>query len=382
MSRVAREQKIEDEQKVGKVLRTHAKDSVESIARLCHLTPQKVARIISNLEREHQIWGYSTVLDDEALGLRHYYLFIRRTNTPLTKAEVETILFTRLDDIVSGAVIIENIEILNGSSDVVFSFFATDIVPAKKFVETFNKKYNKFIQDIHLYESIYSVRRRGLRNPNIGKNLNLPLVDDSVNIKDLVIRLEHTLVKTSKNPITHEEELVASLLRTHGKDTIDSIAKHCKLSPQKVARIIAKFEREKLIWGYSAVLDDKEFGHHFYLLSTRTTVPLPKQVVEEILLTRLDDIVPDSDVVLENIEYVNGLNDGIFTFFATDIVKAKRFVEIFNNRFHSYMCNFSLLESIYSIRRRGLRNPNIMTDMVLPLVDDSVNLKDLLKDKN
>jgi DNA-binding Lrp family transcriptional regulator len=184
--------------------------------------------------------------------------------------------------------------------------------------------------------------------------------------------------KTNSEQSLEDEEKVIEVLRTHAKDSIESIAKRCKFSSQKVWRIISKLEREKRIWGYSAVVDDEYFGlRHYYLLMSRSSVPIPKNLVEEILCTRLDDLVPGSLITVENIEYVNGPCDGVFTFFAKDITDAKRFMEHFNQRFHKYIGNLYLLESVYTLRRWGLCNPSIRKNLNLPMMDESINMTDL-----
>lgn len=190
------------------------------------------------------------------------------------------------------------------------------------------------------------------------------------------LKEDTVLPKVSKEQVLEDERRVINILRTHAKDSIDSIAKRCKFSPQKVSRIIAKLEREKRIWGYSAVVDDDYLEmRHYYLLLRRTKILLPQNIVDEILLTRLDDLVPGSVITIDNIEYVNGDFDGVFSFWAKDIAEAKRFVEKMNIRFHPYLMDFCLLESVYSVRRKGHRNPNINKNINLPFVDDSVKIK-------
>ncbi len=186
MAKVSQEQTMEDERKVVEVLRTHAKDNIESIAKRCKFSPQKVWRIISKLEKEKRIWGYSAVVDDEYFGMHHYYMSLSRTSVPLPKEAIEEVLFTRLDDILPGSIMIENIEYVNGTCDAVITFFAKDVVGAKRFMEKFNQRFNIYIENLSLCESVYTVRRRGLRNPNIKKNLNLPVMDESVDLKEIV----------------------------------------------------------------------------------------------------------------------------------------------------------------------------------------------------
>ncbi len=49
-------------------------------------------------------------------------------------------------------------------------------------------------------------------------------------------------------------------------------------------------------------------------------------------MTRLDGLLPDSVIKIEHIEHVHGSFDGIFTFFANDLITAKKFCEQFHQR--------------------------------------------------
>jgi hypothetical protein len=88
-------------------------------------------------------------------------------------------------------------------------------------------------------------------------------------------------------------------------------------------------------------------------------VPVDEKIINEILTTRLDELLPGSVIRIENIEYVHGCFDGIFTFLAEDIVTAKKFTERFNARFSPYVAGLELMESILTIRKQTIRNPRI-----------------------
>ena len=81
--------------------------------------------------------------------------------------------------------------------------------------------------------------------------------------------------------------------------------------------------------------------------------------MQEILTTRLDDLLPDSKIQIENIEYVHGSYDGIFSFLAPDLITAKKFCDRFKETFNPYVGSVELLEGIFFIRNQRLRNPNL-----------------------
>ncbi len=166
--------------------------------------------------------------------------------------------------------------------------------------------------------------------------------------------------KTRNDRLLTDENKVIGVLQKNAHENIDAIAKKCGFSRQKVWRIIKKLEKEKMIWGYTAVCDDDLNNvKHFTLLVKRTTTPVDKKMTSEILTTRLDDLLPQSQIRMENIEFVHGSVDGVFSFWADSLITAKRFCERFNERFPQYVSSYELLETIITVRRASLRNPHL-----------------------
>ncbi len=95
------------------------------------------------------------------------------------------------------------------------------------------------------------------------------------------------------------------------------------------------------------------------MLIKRTTVPFDKKTLQEILTTRLDNLIPGNVIQIENIEYVHGCFDVIFTFLAEDLVTAKKFCERLNTKFNPYVAGLELLEGILIIRKQTVRNPRL-----------------------
>lgn len=168
------------------------------------------------------------------------------------------------------------------------------------------------------------------------------------------------MAKSSSEKIITDEHKVIDVLEKNAHENIDYIAKKCGFSRQKVWRIIKKLEKEKIIWGYTAICDDETYGlKHYTLLAKRTPTPIEKKTITEILTTRLEDLLPDARIRFENIEFVHGSYDGIFSFWADSLVTAKRFCERFNERFIGYVSSFELLETIITVRRESVRNPKL-----------------------
>jgi DNA-binding Lrp family transcriptional regulator len=166
--------------------------------------------------------------------------------------------------------------------------------------------------------------------------------------------------KSSAQQLIKDEQKIVNVLKTNANESIDVIAKKCGFSRQKVWRIIKKIEKQKTIWGYTAICNDENYDQkHFTMLLKRTTIPIDQKTIEEILTTRLDDLLPDSLIKIETIEYVHGSYDGIITFLAKDLVTAKKFCDQFQSRFHQFSAEVELLEGILFIRKQMLRNPDL-----------------------
>ncbi len=166
--------------------------------------------------------------------------------------------------------------------------------------------------------------------------------------------------KSSQTRVIEDEEKILEILETNAKASIDDIAKKCGFSRQKVWRIIKKLEEEKTIWGYTAICEQERYTmKHFIMMMKRNTAPIDEKMMRVIITTRLDDLLPDLKIKIENIEYVHGSFDGIFSFYAADLISAKKFSDRFKEHFHEYIADVELLEGIFFIRNQRIPNPNL-----------------------
>ena len=167
------------------------------------------------------------------------------------------------------------------------------------------------------------------------------------------------MVKSSKETMMKDEMKVLDVLEQHAKESIDEIAKQCGFSRQKVWKIIKHLEEKKIIWGYTAVTDeDARNLKHFIVLVKRNTVPFDQDVRKEVIFRKIDDY-PAGLVKIENIYFTNGISDWVFTFYAPDIVSAKKYVDLTFERFNKYLEEYFILETLVPIRKQGLKNPRI-----------------------
>jgi len=164
--------------------------------------------------------------------------------------------------------------------------------------------------------------------------------------------------KSSKEQIDLDEKKVIGGLEKNAKESIDEIAKNCGFSRQKVWRVIKRLERNKTIWGYTAIADDSNRNLTQYtVLIKRTSLPLTEKLVDTIVVRKIEDLVPTTKVRIENSYYVHGEYDWIITFTAENIKQAKKFCETLNKVYQGYIKELHLLETMFTIRRQGILNP-------------------------
>lgn len=168
-----------------------------------------------------------------------------------------------------------------------------------------------------------------------------------------------SMAKSSKETMINDELRVLTFLEQSGKESIDAIAKKFGFSRQKVWRIIKKLEDEKIIWGYTAISDEKEKNlKHFTALVKKSAMPLEDNVKKEIFTDKIDNH-PQGLVSIENIYFTHGMCDIILTFYAPDVITAKRFLNYSFVRLQKFIKEYTLIETLFPLRKQGLKNPKI-----------------------
>jgi DNA-binding Lrp family transcriptional regulator len=166
------------------------------------------------------------------------------------------------------------------------------------------------------------------------------------------------MVKVSREQMSKDEKVILAELQCNAQESIDMLAKHCGFSRQKVWRIVKRLEKTRLIWGYSAIIDQKKNDmNHYTLLIKRTTKKLDEKTVDIITSRKLEDIVASIGATVENSYYVNGEYDWILTFTARDLVQAKKFCESLLALHSGVIEKTILLETLFFVKNHYILNP-------------------------
>jgi len=167
MVKDAKDQDSINETKILDELRKNAKTSIETIAKNCGVSRQKVYRIIKHLEDTHAIWGYTTVIDDRMQHSQKFIFLIKRTNKPVTKGTAESIAWNRLEHMYAYlGISIESSHFLHGEYDWAIIFTAEDLRHAKKFGDLLAQNYPGFIAKMILMQVLFSSKDHYLYNPD------------------------------------------------------------------------------------------------------------------------------------------------------------------------------------------------------------------------
>ena len=155
-----------DERKIIAELKKNAKESIDKIAINCGFSRQKVWRIIKRLEENQTIWGYQVVTDDDMLGLKRYFVLIKRKKVPLTKELIDLAIKGKIKKEASKrGIIIECSFFLEGEYEGIFCVSVKDVRFLKIFVEILHKMLRGYVSDITVLEALFPIEKDGFDNP-------------------------------------------------------------------------------------------------------------------------------------------------------------------------------------------------------------------------
>jgi DNA-binding Lrp family transcriptional regulator len=167
MAKSSKETILHDEIKVMDALEQHSKESIDQIAKSCGFSRQKVWRIIKDLEKRKIIWGYTAITDETAKNLKHFIVLAKRNTVPFGDEFRKEIILRKLDDYPMDIVRIENIYLTHGITDWILTFYAPDIISAKRFVDETFARFSKYLQEFNIVETLVPVRKQGFKNPRM-----------------------------------------------------------------------------------------------------------------------------------------------------------------------------------------------------------------------
>jgi len=159
-----------NEKKILDAIQGNAWQSSIEISKKIGLSRQTVQKTIRKLEKDHVIWGYQVIVDEQKKGFSNYLVLIKRSIKPLDEKLVDKDIGKKIEkEALNIGVIIVTSLYSHGSYDWIISFMATDIRHAKKFTEQIKNIYSEYIAEVQLLETLFFVKKQGILNPDIDK---------------------------------------------------------------------------------------------------------------------------------------------------------------------------------------------------------------------
>jgi DNA-binding Lrp family transcriptional regulator len=174
MAKTSKKQIDKDEKKVMAELEENSKGSLNILEKRLKFSRQKIWRIIQRLEKNHTIWGYTTIIDDEKRSLKNFTLMLKQSMKPMDEKTLDTFMSPRLQELTSGiGVSLESTYYVHGEYDWILTFAAPDIIQAKNFCEKMMVSYPEVFERMSLMETLITVRKHHIANPNAPKMKDL-----------------------------------------------------------------------------------------------------------------------------------------------------------------------------------------------------------------
>ncbi|MEF8848865.1 MAG: Lrp/AsnC family transcriptional regulator [Candidatus Thermoplasmatota archaeon] len=170
MAKRSREQIREDEKRVIELLEKDSRQTPNEIANKLGFSRQKAWRIIKRLEKENEIWGYTTIITEDKNDLMNLYVALVKSKSPTVKYAdklVERISNNKTEKELGIKLV--DMYFLHGTYSWLLIFSAEDIKHAKRFIGYIEKHYGEMIAEVDFLENIFSMLKGGKVNPNIEK---------------------------------------------------------------------------------------------------------------------------------------------------------------------------------------------------------------------
>jgi DNA-binding Lrp family transcriptional regulator len=166
--------------------------------------------------------------------------------------------------------------------------------------------------------------------------------------------------KISEKQIEIDETKVIEQLRENSNKSINEIAEKLGFSRQKVWRIVKRLEKENIIWGYGAVIDEGKLGLNYYILLLKKNVkPVESFAIKNITGREIEAHIRKMGCDMVTSLYTHGFYDWIILFTAPNTIVAKKVSELFLDRYHEFLSDIKLLETIFPVKVKGKVNPNV-----------------------
>jgi DNA-binding Lrp family transcriptional regulator len=164
--------------------------------------------------------------------------------------------------------------------------------------------------------------------------------------------------KRSKENIEIDTQQIIKVFQENARISLNELAEKTGFSRQKIWRIIKNLEKNKTIWGYTTIIDEKKQKlNNYILLVKKNTLPMDEKTLDMIVSRDLDKLAEKIGVTVETSKYVHGEYDWILSITAEDIKQVKMFSEIFYKLYKNHVTKLHILETLFTAKKHKILNP-------------------------
>ena len=166
--------------------------------------------------------------------------------------------------------------------------------------------------------------------------------------------------KSSKKQINEDDKKLLKVLQTSSGDDIENIAKKCGFTRQKVWRIKKRLEKDKTIWGYSAVFDEEKLGLKKYIiLLKRTNKPISPEKLQIPIKGVVKRELAKMGIEIDFNLLVHGDFDLALCATTRGVKELVLLTNALNKMFGEYITEMKTLEVLFPLQNGGIDNPNL-----------------------
>jgi len=164
--------------------------------------------------------------------------------------------------------------------------------------------------------------------------------------------------KSSDKKIEEDKNNIIRMLTEDSRQSPNEIAKKLGFSRQKAWKLIKEIEREKKIWGYTAITGEEDDNGVTFFALTKNKIPM-FDYIDTIIKRIKERCIGELDIQVTGTFYLNGSYDWITIFTAKNITEAKIFCSYMEKHYGKYIERVELLESVFPLIKCGKINPEL-----------------------
>jgi len=128
---------------------------------------------------------------------------------------------------------------------------------------------------------------------------------------------------------------------------------------QLIWRMRRNLEKDKVIWGYTAVVDERKLNHVMYVILMKLG-PMTRDLAQLIIERMVTRAPNKQNVRLLNVLYVNGEFDLLVMFTAPDHASARRYFDSLRIAYQEFLVERPIIVDVnFPIIREGKVNPEL-----------------------